>query len=252
MLLYHGNTQLNSLSNKRITLEYFRSKSLSTYLAELVAQPPPPSSPSQILETGKLKFCSKRKSTRYTFTFICINDISDGDPSYDWSSTPLVVVKDDQAPMSQPFLARYRSLHTQRSLAARKCLNFPALYRLWWRLHISEFWSNETSSKKTQVTVMFVWGLSSHSRVFHSYGDVTITGEGLQILTCARRSWTLGSEGSLACYTYCNTYCRSFSSVAVSTCFHDLGLTRLGFEHPTFRLRCQRSNILRHRCGKWP
>ena len=28
---------------------------------------------------------------------------------------------------------------------------------------------------------LFVWGLSSHSRIFRSYGDVTITGEGLQI-----------------------------------------------------------------------
>ena len=32
---------------------------------------------------------------------------------------------------------------------------------------------------------MFIclWGFTSHSRIFHSYGDVTITGEGLQILT---------------------------------------------------------------------
>ena len=52
---------------------------------------------------------------------------------------------------------------------------------------------------------MFVWGLSSHSRIFHSYGDVTIAGEGLQILTCARHSWPLSSEGSLACHTYCGT-----------------------------------------------
>ena len=47
--------------------------------------------------------------------------------------------------------------------------------------------------------------LSSHSRLFHSYGDVTITGEGLQILTFARHSWPLSSEGSLACKTYCDT-----------------------------------------------
>ena len=26
-----------------------------------------------------------------------------------------------------------------------------------------------------------VWGLSSHSRIFHSYGDLTITGEGWRI-----------------------------------------------------------------------
>ena len=28
---------------------------------------------------------------------------------------------------------------------------------------------------------LFVWSLSSHSRIFHSYEDVTIAGEGLQI-----------------------------------------------------------------------
>ena len=32
--------------------------------------------------------------------------------------------------------------------------------------------------------------------------------------------------------------------------FNDLGLSRLGFEHPTFRLRGKRSNPLRHRRGK--
>ena len=45
----------------------------------------------------------------------------------------------------------------------------------------------------------FVWGFSSHSRIFHSYGDVTITNEGLQILTYARHSWPLSNECSLAC-----------------------------------------------------
>ena len=28
---------------------------------------------------------------------------------------------------------------------------------------------------------LFVWGFSPHSRIFHSFGDVTITGEGLHI-----------------------------------------------------------------------
>ena len=34
-----------------------------------------------------------------------------------------------------------------------------------------------------------------------------------------------------------HTYCRTLSSGAVTTCFYDSGLSRLGFEHPTFRLR---------------
>ena len=42
-----------------------------------------------------------------------------------------------------------------------------------------------------------LWSLSSHSRILHSYGDVTTAGEGLQILTNARRSWPMSSEGSL-------------------------------------------------------
>ena len=36
----------------------------------------------------------------------------------------------------------------------------------------------------------YVGLISSHSRFFHSYGDVTITGEGLQIFTYARHSWS--------------------------------------------------------------
>ena len=40
-----------------------------------------------------------------------------------------------------------------------------------------------------------------------------------------------------------------FGSGAVTTCFNDLGLSRLGFEHPTFRLQVERFNPLRHRRG---
>ena len=41
--------------------------------------------------------------------------------------------------------------------------------------------------------------------LFTSYGDVTIAGEGVQILTYARHSWLLSSYGSLACHIYCDT-----------------------------------------------
>ena len=40
---------------------------------------------------------------------------------------------------------------------------------------------------------------------FHSYGDATIAGEGLQILTYARHSWPLSTEGSLTRHTQCDT-----------------------------------------------
>ena len=82
--------------------------------------------------------------------------------------------------------------------------------------------------------VLLLCGLSSDSRYFHSYGDVAITFEGLQILSYDRHPWPLNSEGYLACHTYCDTahplilvnsedpdthtYCRAFSSGAVTNC----------------------------------
>ena len=44
-------------------------------------------------------------------------------------------------------------------------------------------------------------------------------------------------------------YCREFGSGAATTCFYDWGLSRMEFEHPTFRLRGEGSNPLRHRFG---
>ena len=52
------------------------------------------------------------------------------------------------------------------------------------------------------IYLMIVWSFSSHSKIFHSFGDVTIAGEGLHILTYVQHSWPLSSEGSLACHTY--------------------------------------------------
>ena len=104
---------------------------------------------------------------------------------------------------------------------------------------------------------LFVWGLSSHSRIFHSYVDVTITDEGLQ--TYAQHSRPLNSEGSLACQTTLtrvirlpwssprtydtSTYYRAFSSGALTT----TKVCRAEIWTPTFRLRCERSNPIRHR-----
>ena len=75
--------------------------------------------------------------------------------------------------------------------------------------------------------IVFVWSLS---RIFHSYGAVTIAGEGLRILTYARHSWPLSMEGSITCHIHCDkglqfilvthTCCRSFGSGAVTTCFY--------------------------------
>ena len=46
---------------------------------------------------------------------------------------------------------------------------------------------------------------SSHLRIFHSYGEVIITSEGVQVLIYARYSWPLTSEGCLVRHTHCDT-----------------------------------------------
>ena len=70
--------------------------------------------------------------------------------------------------------------------------------------HVKGGWWAEGKLKMEYLfrrVFFFVWGFSSHLRIFHLYGDVTIAGEGLQILTYARHVWPLSSEGSLACHT---------------------------------------------------
>ena len=77
-------------------------------------------------------------------------------------------------------------------------------------------WSSQfVKAKKEEWIIplrcrLFLWAVSSFSIISYSYGDVTITGEGLELLTYARHSWPLSSGGSLACNTYCvyNVYNR--------------------------------------------
>ena len=57
------------------------------------------------------------------------------------------------------------------------------------------------------VCLVFFVPLVNFSLIWsrHSYGDITITGEWLQILTFTQHLWPLSSEGSLACHTYWDT-----------------------------------------------
>ena len=88
---------------------------------------------------------------------------------------------------------------------------------------------------------LFFCFFSSFSPISHSYWSVTITGKGLQNLTYTGHSWSLSSEGSLACNTYCDTrhpfiwsstrthdpyiFCRAFGSGAVTTFLNDVCLS---------------------------
>ena len=44
-----------------------------------------------------------------------------------------------------------------------------------------------------------------------------------------------------------HTYCRAVGSIADTTCFYEVGLSRLGFEHPTFAssLHCEEYRLVR-------
>ena len=102
---------------------------------------------------------------------------------------------------------------------------------------------------------------SSHWKIFHADGDVIIASERLQILTYARHLWSLSSEGSSLCHTYCDMghpfkmvifkdpwHLHLLSSVWQWCYFSDLGLSRLEFEtQPSLLGNC--SNRLHYRSG---
>lgn len=56
-------------------------------------------------------------------------------------------------------------------------------------------------------------------------------------------------HSSIVSFLKTSTFWFAFDSGAIATFFHDLGLWRPGFEHPTFRLLYERSNPQRHRLG---
>ena len=104
-----------------------------------------------------------------------------------------------------------------------------------------------------------IWKLDSVGLSSIGISICIIVGEELQILTYAWHSWPLSSEGSLACYTYCDTghrlqwssprtrdtraYCWAFGNGAVTTYFND-GPVAVGI-----RILCLQgkfSNWLRH------
>ena len=91
-----------------------------------------------------------------------------------------------------------------------RCLIFLILPRSGFvnKKKTTEVFVNSASNTHPQISLilfvsLFVWGLSSYSRIFHLYGDVIIASEWLQIFNSARHSWPLSKEGSSECHTYC-------------------------------------------------
>ena len=110
----------------------------------------------------------------------------------------------------------------------------------------------------------FVWGLSSHSRIFYFMWRRHHYRRKAAIFYICSALWTQSSEGSLTCHgaSVYNGYLRGpvtltpiAERLAVELSlplFYDLGLPQLGFEHPTFCLWGQRSNPLLHHRGFGP
>ena len=133
------------------------------------------------------------------------------------------------------------------------------------------FLSHQRSQYMCQTQYMFYIrffvGFRLTEGFFTHVSDVTITGEGLQILTFTRHVCPSSSEGSLACHIYCETghpfimvisepwHSHLLPSIWQLSCpylFLNLSLSRLGFDHTTFRMRGYSSNQMFHHGGsKW-
>ena len=101
--------------------------------------------------------------------------------------------------------------------------------------------------------------LGSDSRNFYSYGDITSH----QILSFVCKSWPFKQRGFLSVLLlfwhpfimvisedpWHSHLLPSYWQRSCHYLFYDWGLSRLGFEHPTFRMRGERPKRLRHRSG---
>ena len=96
------------------------------------------------------------------------------------------------------------------------------------------------------VCLFVCLGISSHSRIFHSYGDVTIAGEGLQIFTYIRHSQYYCDTGQ-SLFNYhprvpvTHTCCPAYGSRAATACFYVLGFR--GWDSNTQPSACKASSL---------
>ena len=113
--------------------------------------------------------------------------------------------------------------------------------------------------------VLFVCGFLSNTGISHLYGGVTMTGEGLQILTYARHLWSLNIEcysgistdkmTLVVCFFFIKTVCSSKAinakllamkpSIVTTTCIYIKRLSRvdLGWSESLVTLTCHERRI---------
>ena len=99
-------------------------------------------------------------------------------------------------------------------------------------------------SKCPVTTVIQIGGVPFEN--VNSYGDVTITREGLQILTYTRHSRPLSSQGFIS---EVRPITEHLALGAITIRFYDLGMSQPGFVHPIFRMRGERSKRLHYQNG---
>ena len=101
---------------------------------------------------------------------------------------------------------------------------------------------------------LFFGGLTSDSRIFHSFLPVKYANFELcsALMTIAQWGFfslphLLWHETSISEAPWYLHLLPSVWQEAITTCFYDLGLSGLGFDHPTFRMRSESSDWLHHR-----
>jgi hypothetical protein len=86
-------------------------------------------------------------------------------------------------------------------------------------------WTDDEREWSIHYDWLIIYCFTSHSGIFHLYGDFTIAGEELQNLAYAWSSGPLSREGSLSCHTCCDTGPRFFWSYPKNHLFSPAPLT---------------------------
>ena len=92
------------------------------------------------------------------------------------------------------------SSHSSNFLITPRHAHISKVKTLFFKNYEKDITYNRASEKS-----LFISGFTYHSKICHSYGDVTITGEGLQIMSSTKQSRPFSSGGSLDYHTYCDT-----------------------------------------------